>query len=256
MSLTLTEWILGALAALLVGFSKTGMPGVGILVVPLMASVFGGRVSIGTLLALLIFADCFAVKWYHKDAQWDKLLKLLPYVAAGMILGTAGLWALGEAKTPKDLLNHIIGGLVLFMLVVHFARQKWGRHLTLTSPVALAPVGGLVGFSTTLSNAAGPLMAIYLTGLKLPKKQFMGTTACYFLTVNLAKVPIYAGLTFAMPGKPFITPSSLWFDLSVCPVVLIGIYLGKWLLPRITQTHFDILVLALAAIAALKLILT
>ncbi|BCW98807.1 MAG: hypothetical protein KatS3mg024_1634 [Armatimonadota bacterium] len=72
-SLTPLEWALALASAALVGFSKTGVPGTGILVVPLMAALFGGRQSVGTLLPMLIFADCFAVAWYRRHARWDRL---------------------------------------------------------------------------------------------------------------------------------------------------------------------------------------
>ncbi len=55
------HWICGVCAAMLVGFSKTGVPGLGILIVPLMVHVFPGKVSAGALLPLLIFGDFFAV---------------------------------------------------------------------------------------------------------------------------------------------------------------------------------------------------
>ena len=76
MHLELWQWILGGVAALFVGISKTGVPGAGILVVPLLAAVFGGRPTVGIMLPMLIFADCFAVAWYKRHAQWDKLAKL------------------------------------------------------------------------------------------------------------------------------------------------------------------------------------
>ncbi|HEY0868751.1 MAG TPA: hypothetical protein VGE01_15325 [Fimbriimonas sp.] len=59
---------LGALSALIIGFSKTGVPGTGIIVVPLMAYAFGGRLSVGATLPMLVFADCFAVSFYRQHA--------------------------------------------------------------------------------------------------------------------------------------------------------------------------------------------
>ena len=91
MHLELWQWILGGTAALMIGVSKTGVPGIGILVVPLLASVFGGRPSVGIMLPMLILADCFAGVWYRRHAQWDKLVRLLPWVVAGMAIGAATL---------------------------------------------------------------------------------------------------------------------------------------------------------------------
>lgn len=248
--------MLGILAAILTGVSKTGVPGVGILIVPMMGAAFPGRVSVGTLLPMLMFADCFAVTWYRKDTRWDKLWGLMPWVMAGMAGGAVLLWALGEAHTRKDLLNIIIGFLVLAMLGVHLARLKWGSKLSLSSGPAVAATGGTAGFSTMVSNAAGPVMGIYLTNLGLPKKEFMGTTAVYFFLLNLTKFPVYLLLTSLRPDKPLVTVASLKFDLTICPMILVGVVLGRWLLPRITQKRFDGLVLSLAAIAALYMIWT
>jgi uncharacterized membrane protein YfcA len=39
------------------------------------------------------------------------------------------------------------------------------------------------------------------------------------------------------------------------PVILSGAYVGKWLLPRISEILFDNVVMILAGVAALKLIL-
>lgn len=254
MHLTPTEWLLGACAALCVGLSKTGIPGVGILVVPLMASLFGGRLSVGTLLPMLLFADCFAVAWYRKYTQWDKLRQLLPWVLVGLAGGAGLLWWIGESRSQKDSMNLLIGLMVLAMLGVHVLRQRLGEQLRLTAPWAIAATGSAAGFATTVSNAAGPVMGIYLTGIGMPKEQFMGTTAWYFLLINLSKVPVYLLLTLHQPARPFATVLSLQFVLALCPMILLGVFVGRWALPRIPQSQFDALVLTLAAASAIKLI--
>jgi uncharacterized membrane protein YfcA len=255
MHLTPEQWIFGAVAAFLIGCSKTGVPGVGILAIPLLAQAFGGRASVGIMTPMLLFGDCFAVAWYRQHAQWDKLRALLPWVLVGMTAGAALLWRLGEAKGGKDALNVLIGALVLAMLAVHLARARWNERFTLTSPGAVAATGGIAGFATTVSNAAGPVLGIYMTGLRLPKTQFMGTTAWYYFLFNSLKLPIYVTLTFLNPGRPILTVQSARFDLAMFPVILLGVFLGRWLLPRVPQKRFDDLVLILAALAAAKLIL-
>ena len=49
--LSTAQWILGAACALLVGFSKTGVAGIGIVIVPIMAEVFDGIVVAIAVLA-------------------------------------------------------------------------------------------------------------------------------------------------------------------------------------------------------------
>jgi uncharacterized membrane protein YfcA len=254
-TLTPAQWMLGIAAALIVGFSKTGLPGIGIVMVPLMAAIFGGRLSVGATLPLLIFGDIFAVLWYRHHARWDKLGELIPWVLLGIGAGTALLWVTGLQGGSTDILNIVIGVLVLAMLGLNLARLRWGDRLVPSSRLGLISTGTAAGFSTTVSNAAGPIMSIYLTGMGLPKNQFMGTTAWYFFIFNLTKLPIYALLSLVLPGKPMVNAGTVAFDLVMLPVIIIGAVVGKWMFPRISQKVFDMLVLVLAGAAALKLIL-
>ena len=91
MELTVSQMIQGAIAAFLTGFSKTGVVGLGVLIVPLMASVFPAKASTGALLPMLIFGDLFAVAWYRQHAQWRILARILPWVLPGLALGDIAL---------------------------------------------------------------------------------------------------------------------------------------------------------------------
>jgi len=250
---TQQQWILGMLTALFVGFSKTGIPGAGVLVVPLMATAFGGRLSVGALLPMLIMGDCFAMLWYRKHAKLDHVWKLAPWVIVGMLLGSVLLWALGE-RPGKDLLNPIIGWLVLAMLAVNLGRRWFGERFAPHSPGGVRVCGSLAGFSTTVSNAGGPVMTIYLQGMGLAKEQMMGTNGWYFFIFNLLKIPIYVVIYFLAPQNPIWTGHTLLFDLMAFPVIAVGAVLGRQLLPRMNQRAFDFTILFLAAVAAIKLI--
>lgn len=255
LNLTPEQWLIGILAALMVGITKTGIPGIGILVVPLMALVFGGRLSVGATLPLLIFGDIFAVLWYRQHARWDNLRSLFPWVISGIVIGVALLWYTGIHGSRVDWLNVIIGVIVLAMMLVSVARRMWGNTLVPTSMSGLISTGVLAGFATTVSNSAGPIMSIYLSGMmRLSKNEFMGTSAWYFFIFNVTKLPLYAFLTLILPSQPMVNGTTLLFDLLMLPVILIGAFVGKWLLPRISESLFDNVVLILAGIAALKLI--
>jgi uncharacterized membrane protein YfcA len=255
MTLTLEQWLIGILAALMVGITKTGIPGIGILIVPLMALVFGGRLSVGATLPLLIFGDIFAVLWYRQHARWDNLRSLFPWVVGGILVGVGLLWYTGVKGGRVDWLNVIIGVIVLSMMLISVARKIWGNTLVPSSNAGLVSTGMLAGFATMVSNSAGPIMSIYLSGMmRLTKNEFMGTSAWYFFIFNLSKLPLYAFLTWILPSQPMVSTTTLLFDLLMLPVILIGAFVGKWLLPRISETLFDNVVLILAGAAALKLI--
>ena len=63
-------------AALIVGLSKTAVPGSGTVAVAIFAAVLPAKQSTGTLLLLLIVADVFAVITYRRHTNWKALLRL------------------------------------------------------------------------------------------------------------------------------------------------------------------------------------
>lgn len=246
--------MLGLTTALFVGFSKTGIPGAGVLVVPLMAQAFGARLSIGTTVVLLIMGDVFAVYWYRRHAKLEHIWKLVPWVVLGMVLGGLALYGLGE-RQGKDLMNPIVGGMVLVMIGLSLLRKRLGDRLTPHSPTGVRLTGAAAGFSTTVANAGGPVMAIYLQGTGLLKEQMIGTNGWYFFIFNVAKLPLYVGLTLLVPGDPIWSGHTLLFTAIAFPAVILGAFLGKWCLPKIDQRAFDALILILATVASVRLIL-
>lgn len=254
------QWVLGGLAAVLVGISKTGLPGIGILVVPMMASAFGARASVGILLPVLIVTDCLAVLIYRRHAQWDKLLGLVPFVGLGLLLGAATLWAMEHVRLGamggKELFAPLIGGIVMLMILLHLLRRRLGERITPHSRLGVAAAGAATGFATSVANAAGPIMSVYLAGKRLPKVGFMGTSAWFFLLLNLSKLPLYLALDWLGAAEPLIDGDTLLIDACLVLMVLPGVLLGRWMLPRLSQEWFNQLVLWLAGLSALKLILS
>lgn len=237
--LTAAQWALGILCALLVGKAKTGLPGLGILVVPLMVLTVGdARLSAGWLLPMLCTADIVAVVMWRRHAAAHRLFSLAPWVLAGMALGAVSL-SLNEA-----ILRKVIGVIVLLMLAAYLWRRL--RADTIPDTGAAAPYGITAGFATTVANAAGPVMSLYLLRKHLTKEEFVAMGAWFFFAINLTKVPIY--LYHGM-----IDRTSLAFDGLMVPAVLLGTISGRWIVNRISTTAFEILVIILTAASTLLL---
>jgi hypothetical protein len=246
--LEIYQWGLLLLCGLLIGVAKTGIPGFGILVVPLMAMIFPSRSSTGILLGMLICADVFAAIYYRYSVQWKLVGQLLP----GTILGVVAAAGVMNSVTDSQL-RPMIGGVVLVMLSARYAsnlltpgtRQSLDAFKThwLTSTF----FGGLAGFTSMLANAAGPVMMMYLLTLKLDKKRFVGLNAWYFFLLNWIKVPFSA-------GQDLINRQSLLIDAAAFPAIALGAFLGVWLLNKLPQKAFEIIITLLTAAAAVKLI--
>jgi uncharacterized membrane protein YfcA len=149
----------------------------------------------------------------------------------------------------------MIAVIVLVMMALHLARKKLGDRFQPHSPTGRGVTGIVAGFATTVSNAAGPVMNMYMASAEIPKEQFMGTTAWYYLIFNCVKVPVYVALTLANPADAMINGHTLTFNAVVIPGILVGVYLGKWMLDRISQVLFETVVLVLAAAACGLLLL-
>jgi len=109
------EWALLLMAAAMTGLSKTGVPAVGMLVVPIMAWLFGGRPSTGFLLPMLIMADIAAVLYYRRNANFRYIFRLMPFVLMGIAIGT-----LTGKLFSIDNFSRIIGIMVIISTIMFF----------------------------------------------------------------------------------------------------------------------------------------
>jgi len=246
--LDLWQWILALVGALCIGVSKTGVAGIGILAVAIFANILPTKQSVGVVLPLLVCADVVAVLAYRRHAQWSYLWRLFPWTAIGVVVGYLLMGRVGDAEVG------IITAIILVTLIaIHFGRawMQWRRNGE-PAPVprhfAFALTMGIAaGFTTMISNAAGPIMMLYLLAMRLPKMEFMGTGAIYFLIMNSFKVPFAVHLEI-------VTWSSLTLNLMLFPMVIGGALFGRYLLDYVSQKLFERLALAFTLIAAARLL--
>ena len=245
MELDSAGWVVAALCAVMVGVSKTGIPGFGIVFVPLMAIVMPAKQSTGAILGMLILADIFAVGYYRRAAMWGYLIRLIPATLVGIVAGYFVMKIISDAQ-----LKPIIGVIVLGMLAVNWRRNRNGKgdEDVPTQWWFAEVMGFLAGLTTMMANAAGPVMIVYLLAMRLPKVEFIGTSAWFFFIVNWLKVPFSAQLGL-------ITVESIRMDLLMLPFIIIGAVLGIVALKKMPQRVFEITIQVLAAAAAVKLLI-
>ncbi|MEO7753604.1 MAG: sulfite exporter TauE/SafE family protein [Terracoccus sp.] len=244
MTLTVGVVLLLGVAALLVGVAKTAIGGLGSIAVAIFASVMPTRESTAAILLLLITGDVVAVWRYHTGADWALLRRLIPAVLPGLALG-----ALFLRVVDDDVLRRSIGALLLVLAVVQLGLRWRGPSLESVGSSRGAAVGtGLAaGFTTMTANAAGPVMTLYLVAQGVEKARFLGTSAIFFLGVNLCKLPFSAALGL------FTAPTVL-AALALVPLVLLGAWLGIHVARRLSQRRFDDAVLAATAVSAVALL--
>jgi uncharacterized protein len=241
-------WFFAALGAFMVGVSKAGITGLSILSIALFNHVFpSSKQASGLVLPLLIFGDFVAVFAYRKHTQWHYLWRLFPWTAAGVVLGYFTLGRISD-HTARILIGWIIVSLALLSFWRRYVAAPAEEKAASFHWSVGAAIGMTAGFITLIANAAGPLMAIYLVAMRLPKMEYVGTAAVFFMLLNLFKVPFMVDLGL-------ITTQSFSFNLMLAPAVLLGALAGRWLLKRVNQNLFEQLVLLLSAIGGILLVL-
>ncbi|OJJ22864.1 hypothetical protein BKI52_00500 [marine bacterium AO1-C] len=239
-----TSWLLAGLAIFTLGISKSGLKGISILIVTLMAVVFDAKASTGIIVPLLLVGDTFAVIYYNRHTQWKYLKQLLPSMMVGVVIGT---WV--GKDLPEQLFKQMMAVIILLTVVM---MAWWDRRKDKRVPDHWwfgALMGLMAGFTTMIGNLAGTFTNLFFLALRLPKNHFIGTAAWLFFIINLFKLPFHI---FAWHT---ITWDTLKLDLRLAPFILLGFFIGVKLVRKIKDQHYRRIILILTGIGAIVILL-
>jgi uncharacterized membrane protein YfcA len=211
----------------------------------IFAHVLGARESTGIVLPMLIAGDVFAILFYGKHANWSYIYRMIPPALLGICMGA---WAM--TWLDSAVYKPFIGATILLLVVlqtVRVWRPQWFENVPQSLWFAWS-MGILAGTTTMMANAAGPVFGLYLLAIGLPKLEFVGTAAWFFLLINVTKIPFSWGLGL-------IRIDTLSMNLLLIPLVAFGLWLGRKLVQRISQRVFDSLILSVTAAAAIRMVL-
>lgn len=244
--LTLLQWLTFGGAAFMIGLSKAGLKGLGMVLVILMATAFPAKASTGLVLPMLIAGDILAVMYYRRDADWSYVWRLIPAAIVGVLIG---VW-IGEGLDDET-----FGTILAWIVIIGLVLLIWQEYKPPTQSIVRHPlitsITGLAGgFTTMVGNSAGPVMSVYLLATRLPKREFIGTAAWFFLIINWSKVP------FHIWSWKTISWESLELNLFVIPAILVGFWIGIKIVALIPEKAFRYFVMVVTAIAAVKILVS
>lgn len=240
-----TSWVLFFFCSMLIGMAKAGVKGMVMLTVPIMAAIFGGKISAGLVLPMLNFGDFFAVSYYNQHAQWKYVWRLLPASIAGVIIGIIVGYYVNDQVFDSLISIIIISSLGLLIL-----QERINLPEALIGGWGFGSVFGLLsGFCTMIGNAAGPITSTYFLATRLPKNDFIGTAAWFYLLINLFKLPFHI---FVWKS---ITWQSFQMNLMAIPAILLGVYVGIKIVKLLPEKVFRYFIMVMTFIIAIKLLL-
>ncbi|HEX5125159.1 MAG TPA: sulfite exporter TauE/SafE family protein [Rhodocyclaceae bacterium] len=241
--LTTFGWVVTAVAVLITGISKSAFGGaLGGIGVPMMALFMPPGLAVAVMLPILCVMDLFGVRAYWGKWSSHDLRIVLPGGLVGISLG-----ALAMGVLPDKMVKGVIGTIaVLFMLDRLFElRDRWRMNHE-PGYVAGGIWSALSGFTSTLAHAGGPPILVYLLGRKLPKQNFVATTAIFFWVVNAAKILPYVVLGL-------FSKETLKLAVVLSPLAPLGVWLGLHVLRVMPERIFYVIATAMLGLSGFLL---
>lgn len=241
--ISVVAWVMAATAVFLMGISKAGLKGMSIFNVTLMALAFGSRASTGLFIPLLIVGDIFAVVYYNRHTQWKYILKFIPWMIAGILIGVL----IGKDLPERE----FKWGMVVVIFLSLGLLLWWDRRKSESVPshwVFAGSMGILAGICTMIGNLAGAFTNIFFLAMRLPKNEFVGTAAWLFFITNLFKLPFHIFMWNT------ISAESLLINLKLLPAIFAGLFLGVFLVKKINEKNYKRFILVVTAIGAVAIL--
>jgi len=188
--------------------------------------------------------DWIAVFFYRKNIRWPVILKILPWIIAGVLLGA---WV--GSLVSDQVFRNIMGGITFICLALLIWKERRGGVQIDYSVWIVALIGILSGFGSMIGNIAGPIIALYFFTLRLDKIDYVSSMVSLFWIVNMIKVPFHVFFWGT------INEESFKLNLILAPLILLGAFLGYKIIKIIPEKPFKVFILISIGAAGIALLL-
>ena len=239
-----------ALATIVIGISKSGFGGTtAILAMPMIANLIPIEQTLGFMLPILMTADLIAMKHHWQKQSWKLVRWVCIGAFVGIMIAMLALWLLAQHEMLLNTSIRFTVGVMCLGFVSFQVMRELGMKLPHVpeSKISGYACGCITGVVSTLANAGGPVVSIYMLEQKLGKAKLTGTMVAMFLIINWLKVPGFILLGILSPGAVLLA-------LCFLPLVPVGSVLGLWLHRHVNETIFNAVIYAATVVASISLI--
>jgi uncharacterized membrane protein YfcA len=202
--------------------------GLAFFILPALLAYFSPPTAV-TITLLVADVSCLLILFAEKRRRqfsWSIVLRLALFAVPGLILG-----AFIMTRMRKEILQIIIGVLIILaVLVQEYVFPK------ATKPLRFSKWGALSGFTAGALNAAAsmapPPLVLWLRSYKTSLNQIRDTLSVSFLIMNNASILV---IYFFKPVS--LTVKGLTVFAIITPLIILGNYVGRRLLPKINPKH-------------------
>jgi uncharacterized membrane protein YfcA len=216
--------LVAILSALLAGI-VSGLTGFGLALIstPLLLFVYDPKTVVVLTAVLSVVINLAVVLDSWRDAERRLAMALLPPAFVGIVVGVEVLRAV-----DPDYIRLAVGVVVVFSALLLLrdirlpgAQTRWGTVVA----------GSTSGALSTSTGLAGPPIVLLLASRNLPKHDFRGTSALYFLVMSLVGLAVlYFRGIFDVDQTPLA--------LALIPAAFLGKAIGTALLKKVSERAF------------------
>ena len=224
-------YLVGGIAVIILGLSKGGFAGIGMISTPLLALVVGPIAAAGVIFPILVVQDFIAVAMYRRTFNRGILATMIPGAAVGVLLAFAFASILPAWSVE----------IVLGVVSLLFALQQLKRRLA--TPQARRPIQGGTrllgmmsgigsGFTSAIAHAGTPPFQFYVMPKGLDRDMYVGTSVLFFAATNAMKAPAFIAL-----GQ--LSVAQLKTTLILLPLAVVSSWAGVRLVQMIDVRKFN-----------------
>jgi len=234
------ELVLLCFAAFVLGIAKSGVKGVGTLGIALLASLYGAKESTGVVVPILLVGDVLAVFYYNRYCKLKYLVKFMPAMMIGIVIAVL----IGK-DIPEDLFKILMGVIILIGVVIMWWRERQTDVAFPNNWLFAGSIGVIAGITTMIGNLAGAFVNIFFLSTRLPKNEFIATSAWLYLLMNTFKLPFHIFVWETIDTSSLV--QSAWLSI----VLLIGFGVGIKVVGWFKEHSYRKFILIMTALSAI-----
>ncbi len=185
------------------------------------------------------FGDIWKIILFRSGLKWKLILGfgipgiIFSYIGASIII-----------NAPKENLAKILG--IFIIIYVLFITLKPKFKLAQKNRNAI--IGGtLSGFFAGIFGIGGAVRGLFLSAFNLPKSVYIFTSGTIALFIDSTRLATY------LTGNIHLNKTLIYGFLLFIPASFLGAKIGKYLVNKIPQKQFRIVVMAFLFLVGLKL---